>query len=234
MAALVSALREGVMRTLFRLWSRSAEIHVSIPQRLRKRQHIPRAALAAGVTTFAVATCVAAYAQVSGMPNSPGRQPTQSSPAAQDAQTKVTVQRSKAKVTVQRTQAKPAVQRAQAKPTPPRAESAAKPMPPRTIGAHTPDKAANPAAAKTPMPVPAPAKAAMAIPAAELLAAPSQPNCAFDSARTDADDRQKLDYERQCYRHAEMIMRARLERLQGEIGPLIKAAKGGEGLSASR
>jgi hypothetical protein len=231
------------MRTLFGFGSRAAEIHVCISQWPAKLKHFPATALAAGVAALAVATCVTAYAQTGGMPNSPGRQPVQTSPTVQGAQTsavpraqpKVAVQRSRAKITVQRAPAKPAIQRAQAKPTPPHTVSAqAKPTPPRTIGAHTADKAAKPVAAKAPMPVPAPVKAAMPVPAPELLTPPSQPNCAFDPARTDTDDRQKLDYERQCYRHAEMIMRARLERLQSEIGQLIKAEKSGEGLSASR
>jgi hypothetical protein len=74
----------------------------------------------------------------------------------------------------------------------------------------------------------------MPIPAAELLSPPSQPNCAFDSTRTDADDRQKLDYERQCYRHAEMIIRDRLERLQGDVEQMIKAANSTERVSANR
>jgi hypothetical protein len=84
------------------------------------------------------------------------------------------------------------------------------------------------------MSIPASAKIAMPIPAPELLAAPSEPDCAFDKTRTDADDRQKLDYERQCYRHAEMIIRARLKRLQGEVEQIIEAVKGGESLSATR
>jgi hypothetical protein len=101
---------------------------------------------------------------------------------------------------------------------------------PRTVGAHT----ATPAIAKNPISVPVPAKIAMSIPAPELLAAPSEPDCAFDKTRADADDRQKLDYERQCYRHAEMIIRARLKRLQGDVEQIIEAVKSGESMSAIR
>ena len=35
----------------------------------------------------------------------------------------------------------------------------------------------------------------------------------------------KLDYERQCYRHAEMIVRSRLQLLQGSVDETIKAVK---------
>jgi hypothetical protein len=40
-----------------------------------------------------------------------------------------------------------------------------------------------------------------------------------------ADERQKLDYERQYYRHAEMIVRSRLQLLQGSVDETIKAVK---------
>ena len=42
---------------------------------------------------------------------------------------------------------------------------------------------------------------------------------------TEAALRMKLDYERQCYQHAEMIFRDRLRRLQAAVGETIKAAK---------
>ncbi len=35
----------------------------------------------------------------------------------------------------------------------------------------------------------------------------------------------KLDYERQCYRQAEMIVRNRLQRLQGAVDETIKVVK---------
>jgi hypothetical protein len=34
----------------------------------------------------------------------------------------------------------------------------------------------------------------------------------------------KLDYERQCYRHAETIVRRRLQLLQASVGEMLKAA----------
>jgi Protein of unknown function (DUF3551) len=44
-------------------------------------------------------------------------------------------------------------------------------------------------------------------------------------ATADAARRMKLDYERQCYQHVEMILRDRLQRLQAATGATIKAAK---------
>jgi hypothetical protein len=37
-----------------------------------------------------------------------------------------------------------------------------------------------------------------------------------------AETRQKLDYEQQCYRASESIVRARLEQLQGSVRKMIK------------
>ena len=48
-----------------------------------------------------------------------------------------------------------------------------------------------------------------------FLARQPEPDCELRSG--DADERQRLDYERQCYRHAEMIVRGRLHLLQGAI-----------------
>jgi hypothetical protein len=88
----------------------------------------------------------------------------------------------------------------------------------------------------TRLPIPLPDQA--------LLAPPPQFDCVFKAARpddvggeppskppsaqgdpgTDAALRRQLDYERQCYRHAEMILRDRLLLLQGPAGDTIKAA----------
>jgi hypothetical protein len=83
--------------------------------------------------------------------------------------------------------------------------------------------------ARTPIPLPDRA----------LLAAPPEFDCDFkDAGRDDASGagpppagaqadaalRRKLDHERQCYRHAEMILRSRLLRLQAPAGETIKAA----------
>lgn len=55
-----------------------------------------------------------------------------------------------------------------------------------------------------------------------------QPSAAGAQASSDADSplRTKLDYERQCYRHAEMIAHNRLRLLQAAVGETIKALKG--------
>jgi len=57
-----------------------------------------------------------------------------------------------------------------------------------------------------------------------LLAAPAKPDCTFQEVGlgdtvSDAAEaaRQKLDYERRCYRRAEMQVRARLRRLQAAV-----------------
>jgi hypothetical protein len=56
--------------------------------------------------------------------------------------------------------------------------------------------------------------------------APGQSSPGLPPAQADADTalRAKLDYERQCYRHAEMILRDRLLLLQAQTGETIKAA----------
>jgi hypothetical protein len=66
--------------------------------------------------------------------------------------------------------------------------------------------------------------AVMPAPSRALLTAPAKPDCTFhetglgDTVSDAAESaRQKLDYERLCYRRAEMQMRARLQRLQAAI-----------------
>jgi hypothetical protein len=61
------------------------------------------------------------------------------------------------------------------------------------------------------------------IPEASLLTPQSEPSCA--PADTSADERQKLDYERQCYRHAEIIVRSRLHLLQDSVDETIGALR---------
>ena len=46
-----------------------------------------------------------------------------------------------------------------------------------------------------------------------------------DAAGDQATKLRKLDYEAQCYRHAEMIARARLGRLQAQVQDRVRAAK---------
>jgi TPR repeat protein len=52
---------------------------------------------------------------------------------------------------------------------------------------------------------------------AALLSAQPEPDCVFRTDDPNVSERQQLDYERQCYRHAEMIARHRLEMLQNAI-----------------
>jgi hypothetical protein len=64
------------------------------------------------------------------------------------------------------------------------------------------------------------------VPAASLLSPQPEPSCEISDIN--ADERQKLDYERQCYRHAEMIVRSRLHVLQGAVDKTISAIKRNE------
>ena len=58
------------------------------------------------------------------------------------------------------------------------------------------------------------------LPDAALLAPQPEPDCAFKTEDASVTERQQLDYERQCYRHAEMIVRNRLKMLQDAIKEL--------------
>jgi hypothetical protein len=66
------------------------------------------------------------------------------------------------------------------------------------------------------------ARTAIPQPVSALLVAPAEPDCKLSDPN--ADDRQKLDYERQCYRHAEMIVRTRLRLLQAGVRRMARAA----------
>jgi hypothetical protein len=76
---------------------------------------------------------------------------------------------------------------------------------------------------------PKPGSSARAIPLPDdaLLVAPSAPSCAF-TTENGVDARAQLDYERQCYRHAEIIVRERLQALQAAIADTIRAVRRGE------
>jgi hypothetical protein len=65
------------------------------------------------------------------------------------------------------------------------------------------------------------AKIPIPLPAAVLLTPQPEPSC--EPPDSTADERQKLDYERQCYRHAEMIVRGRLRLLQDSVDETIDA-----------
>ena len=64
-----------------------------------------------------------------------------------------------------------------------------------------------------------------ALPSPPLLDPQPAPDCEFKTTEPKTDELQKLDYERQCYRHAEMIVRGRLELLQSSVDETIKAVK---------
>jgi hypothetical protein len=64
---------------------------------------------------------------------------------------------------------------------------------------------------------------------APLLSPQPEPSCEFEiTGSSNADERQKLDYERQCYRHAEMIVRSRLQLLQDSVEKTISAIQRNE------
>jgi hypothetical protein len=72
---------------------------------------------------------------------------------------------------------------------------------------------------------------AISLPDRALLAPPAELNCEFKPAAgvsADAAAQMKLDYERQCWRHAEMIARDRLRRLQAALRNTIWAANQNE------
>jgi hypothetical protein len=72
-------------------------------------------------------------------------------------------------------------------------------------------------------------KAAIPLPGPAMLRHQPEPDCAFRGPVsypiTAEETRQKLDYERQCYRQAETLVRARLEQLQDSVQEMIKVAR---------
>jgi hypothetical protein len=90
------------------------------------------------------------------------------------------------------------------------------------------------------------ARTLIPLPSQDLLAAPPQFDCEFKTTRGQADAgtdvamRMKLDYERECYRHAEIISRDRLRQLQAAAGEMIEGVNRSEqsaattGVSAGR
>jgi hypothetical protein len=84
------------------------------------------------------------------------------------------------------------------------------------------------------------------LPRRTLLAPPPEFNCTFKDSSDAADGapkptpaeaiaavRMKLDYERQCYRQNEIILRNGLEQLQAAVGETIKAVTGNDRSAAS-
>ena len=68
-------------------------------------------------------------------------------------------------------------------------------------------------------------RTAIPLPAAPLLSPQPEPSCEFETAESKVEERQKLDYEQQCYRHAEMIVRSRLQLLQDSVDKTISTLK---------
>ena len=63
------------------------------------------------------------------------------------------------------------------------------------------------------------------LPAADLLKPQSDPKCDAPEPR---EELRKLNWERECFRVAEIIVRDRLERLQASVAKTIRAVKRGE------
>jgi hypothetical protein len=80
------------------------------------------------------------------------------------------------------------------------------------------------------------------LPDQPLLVSPAEFNCEFNAtsrdetvqADPDAALRAKLDYERQCYRRAEKILRGDLLELQALVGATVKAVSRGEAPTVNR
>jgi len=96
---------------------------------------------------------------------------------------------------------------------------------PAARAAARPKTAAKATAAKAPAAKPA---APVPLPDQALMAHQPAPDCAFrgplSNPITAEETRMKLDYEAQCYRQAEAIVRARLQQLQDTVGKTIKAS----------
>jgi hypothetical protein len=89
-------------------------------------------------------------------------------------------------------------------------------------------------------------KPSIPLPRRTLLTPPLNADCAFKESSDAADSaakptpaeaiaavRMKLDYERQCYRHHEIILLNDLEQLQAAVGETIKAITGNDRSAAS-
>jgi hypothetical protein len=76
------------------------------------------------------------------------------------------------------------------------------------------------------------------LPEPELLMRQAAPDCEFRSAAQSTDQAalhtMRLDYERQCYRQSEFIVRARMERLQEAVMKTIESLNGGDETSGQR
>ena len=71
-------------------------------------------------------------------------------------------------------------------------------------------------------------KTAVPLPDSDLLVPPPEPNCMLDAPGLKADDARRLDYERQCYRAAEVFARSRLLLLQTSVDKTVEALRNRE------
>jgi hypothetical protein len=72
------------------------------------------------------------------------------------------------------------------------------------------------------------ANASIPLPGPALLERQPSPDCEFRGTPTGnagEDARMRLDYQQQCYRHAEGIVRTRLDTLQDSVGETVRAIK---------
>jgi hypothetical protein len=84
-----------------------------------------------------------------------------------------------------------------------------------------------PVAIRAAAPVPA-VREPIPLPDPALLAFQDEPRCEFTGSDVEDDGRIRLDYERQCYRHAEMIARDRLRALQEAVNDTVGAVRRSE------
>jgi hypothetical protein len=90
-------------------------------------------------------------------------------------------------------------------------------------GCAAPATTANPNA-----PIRVASRSPIPLPDRALLERQGEPDCAFrgplSNPSTAEETRMKLDYEQQCYRQAEFIVRARLNQLQDSVDETVRAA----------
>jgi hypothetical protein len=81
-------------------------------------------------------------------------------------------------------------------------------------------------------------KAAIRLPDRALLARQPEPDCTFrgplSNPITADETRMKLDYEQQCYRQAEFIVRGRLRQLQESVDETIRTIRQDDPASSRR
>jgi hypothetical protein len=93
--------------------------------------------------------------------------------------------------------------------------------------APAPAQHVTPVAIRAAAPVP-PVREPIPLPDPALLALQDEPRCEFTGTDAADDGRARLDYERQCYRHSEMIARERLRALQEAVNDTVSAVRRSE------